>query len=191
MSADPSNALFAAVKAIQATVMGDSRMMAALRAMAGEKAAVLVSWVAHGEAIFRRDPRFKQPKAKRDQSRVRIAAAARTLAAELRATTWPGLALLEVQQPPNRPSKPLPDYLDWLADWAQSQVLDYATRYPRGQSKTSHREFMLRHIRSAVYEHARTWERPVTPATLDALARDIAILVLGDEDITEEHIHKL
>jgi len=165
-----------------------------LREIAGEQAAHLINLICWGELLFASDQRFEQAKPDRAESAARVVRAARELAAALEETTWPGVGDHEVKASPrlgngyNGDPVPLVAYLRRLADHTAELAAngpDFKDRYPLGQSKTTRRAFMLRHIKQTINDLLRDqrFERA-------KLAAEIATAVL-DETITEEDIAKL
>lgn len=176
----------AAYDAIEAAIRRDAEAMDLLRASTADHGERLIWWIAEGAFLWRWDKRFRQSKTERDASIERITQAAAELAAALRETAWPGLGLQEVKKPWKESPEALPDYLDWLAAFAREQQLDYPDHYPRGRSKTSERDFMLRRIKTAVWENGALVDLSHRPKLAAALAR----AVLDDPGIDEETIKK-
>ena len=171
---------------IEAAIRRDGEAMDLLRASTADQGERLIWWIAEGACLWRGDKRFRQSKTERDASIERIAKAAAELAAALRETTWPGLGLQEVKQPWKETPMALPDYLDWLARFASEQQIDYGDHYPPGRSKTSYRDFMLRRIKTAVWDNGALVDLSHRPKLAAALAR----AALDDPGIDEETIKK-
>ena len=182
--ADDRKKAMDAVNQTAAIIRKDKKLVELIRAIAMDQADLLIDRVARGEYFWRIDERFRQPKEERDKSVERVAAAAAELAAALRETTWPWLKNQAIAPSHGGELVALSDHLDWMASFASRQPIDFADRYPPAQSKTSYRDFMLRHIKSVVRDVLKNRRR------LDILAAAIARAVLDDPGIDEETIKK-
>lgn len=145
----------------------------------------LIDLVAHGAYVFYMDDLATNPKTDRDKSRRDIRAAAKKLAALLRQTPWPDLALQEVKIGHDEQARPLAVYLEWLA--ARAAVGDIPPGLPRGQSKTDFKGFMLLHIKNTLRQNGLAVpEDRIIPCTV-AIAR----AVLDDPAIERGNVKKL
>ena len=145
----------AAYEATAAAIRNDQEVMDLLQARAGKEPWLtdsIIKEIAHGEVKWRIDGRLRQEKQDRRQSTEDIARAASELAAALRDTYWPQFRYMTIRDPyASIPSSvDLPDYLDWLAERAREARVEDPQHYPPAQSKTSYRDFMLRHIKATV-----------------------------------------
>ena len=180
---------YAAYEATAAAIRNDQEVMDLLQARAGKEPWLtdsIIKEIAHGEVKWRIDGRLRQEKQDRRQSTEDIARAASELAAALRDTYWPQFRYQSVRTPYSSSPIDLHDFLDWLAEMAREVQLEDPQHYPPAQSKTSYRDFMLRHIKATVRSKRYVRDRRRT----DKLAAAIARVVLDDPGIDEETIKK-
>ena len=161
--------------------------MRLLSQIAPDRVDLIISLIAHGEYWYRNDQRPAMAKPQRDDSLKQIQTLARDLAAALRASPWPGLALQEVQRPQDDQPIPLADHLDWLSGFAAVQTLDHRHMYPPAASATNGRMAMLRHVKHTLRQNGML---PAGQPGIPALSLALARAVLKDETIDEEALKK-
>lgn len=180
----------AAYEATAAAIRNDQEVMDLLQARAGKEPWLtdsIIKEIAHGEVKWRIDGRLRQEKQDRRQSTEDIARAASELAAALRDTYWPQFRYISIRLSVELSSSiDLTDYLDYLAERAKEAQVEDPQHYPPAQSKTSYRDFMLRHIKATVRSKRYVRDQRRT----DKLAAAIARAVLDDPGIDEETIKK-